>query len=95
MTSAQDIAQWMIDRIRTEGRLSQEQAVQDIPATFGPEWVRTLENGHTGISKEVLSEFRKAHGGTVHVEDAPAGGPSGAVFVITLATMKEEQWPAS
>lgn len=65
MTSAQDIATWMIDRIRTEGRLSQDQAVQDIPGTFGPEWVRTLENGHTGISKEVLVEFRKAHGGTV------------------------------
>ncbi|MFI7493448.1 DUF6953 family protein [Kocuria sp. M4R2S49] len=65
MTSAQDIAHWMVDRIRTEGRLSQDQAVQDIPRTFGPEWVRTLENGHTGISKEVLTEFRKAHGGTV------------------------------
>ena len=65
MTSAQDIAGWMIERIRTEGRLSQDQAVQDIPETFGPEWVRTLENGHTGIHRDVLREFRKAHDGTV------------------------------
>ncbi|MCJ8504126.1 hypothetical protein MRU69_04495 [Kocuria flava] len=65
MTTAQDIAAWLLERIRTEGRLSQDQAVQEIPETFGPEWVRTLENGHTGIHQEVLKEFRKAHGGTV------------------------------
>lgn len=65
MTSAEDIAGWMLERIRTEGRLSQDRAVQEIPEAFGPEWVHTLDNGHAAISREVLKEFRRAHDGTV------------------------------
>lgn len=65
MTTAQDIAAWLLERIRTEGRFSQDRAVEQIRETFGPEWVHTLENGHVGIHRDVLREFRKAHDGTV------------------------------
>jgi two-component system, OmpR family, sensor kinase len=61
---------------------------------FGRSVVHEGDEGF-GLGLSIVRAIAEAHGGTVHVEDAPPGGPTGAVFVITLGTMKEEQWPAS
>lgn len=64
-TSAEDIARWMLETIRTEGRLDQDDAVRLVPEKFGPEWVRTSPNGHPALDREIVKAFRSAHDGTV------------------------------
>lgn len=64
-TTAEDIAGWMLETIRSEGRLDQDDAVRVVPEKFGPEWVRTSPNGHPALDREVVKAFRKAHDGTV------------------------------
>lgn len=41
MTTPEEIADWMLETIRTEGRLDQDDAVRLVPEKFGQEWVRT------------------------------------------------------
>lgn len=50
---------------------------------FGRSVVRPDDEGF-GLGLSIVRAIASAHGGTVHVEDAPRDGPSGAVFVITL-----------
>lgn len=65
MTTPEDIAAWMLDTIRTEGRLDQDDAVRLVPEKFGQEWVRTSPKGHPALDQDVVKAFRKAHDGTV------------------------------
>lgn len=64
-TTAEEIARWMLETIRTEGRLDQDDAVRLVPEKFGPEWVRMSPNGHPALDREIVKAFRSAHGGTV------------------------------
>jgi hypothetical protein len=66
MTTAEEIAEWLIAQIRTRTRVSQEEAVAEIRQQFGPEWVQENERGHPAIHKDVLKSFRRAHKGAVH-----------------------------
>lgn len=61
---------------------------------FGRSVVRAGDEGF-GLGLSIVRAIAQAHGGTVHVEDAPPDEPPGAMFVITLPRHKEEQWPAS
>ena len=60
---------------------------------FGRSTVRPDDEGF-GLGLSIVRAIATAHGGTVHVQDAPSAGPSGAMFVITLPH-QEDQWPRS
>lgn len=59
MTTAADVAKWMMSELEKEGILDQESAVGDIEQKFGSAFVYENQNGNLAISKDVLSEFRK------------------------------------
>lgn len=65
MTTPEEIADWMLETIRTERRLDQDDAVRLVPEKFGQEWVRTSPHGHPALDQSVVKAFRKAHDGTV------------------------------
>lgn len=60
VTSANEIAEWLINRIRDNGRnrTYQQSAVEDLRSTFGDEWSYENHNGNWAISKAVLKAFR-------------------------------------
>ena len=70
MTSAIGVARWMDDEIRSAGvhGATHEDIVFEIERRFGDEFVYEKENGNSAISKAVLSEFKKVHGGSIHWE---------------------------
>lgn len=65
MATESDIAQWMIDRITSEGLEYQEVMVSEIRKKFGRLGVYQNENGNPAINKKVLDLFRKLHGGSI------------------------------
>lgn len=66
MTTASEVAQWMVDRIQADNDWHyQETIASEIEQQFGSEWVYDNENGSPAISKTVLSAFRKLHGGAI------------------------------
>ncbi|MGV9540343.1 DUF6953 family protein [Nocardia beijingensis] len=68
MTTASDVAQWMVDRIKANRHEYQADLVADIEALFGPEWIYENENGNPAINRKVLAEFRTLHGGSIEWE---------------------------
>jgi signal transduction histidine kinase len=60
---------------------------------FGRSVVRPDDEGF-GLGLSIVRAIATAHGGSVHVEDAPRTGPPGAMFVITLPH-QEHPWPRS
>ncbi|MEX5269056.1 DUF6953 family protein [Kocuria sabuli] len=65
MTNANDIAEWLIERILDEKTVYQEHIVHDLERKFGTEWVYQNENGNPAINKTVLTKFRKLHEGAI------------------------------
>ena len=59
MRSAEDVAQWMANEVRTKGELYQQDAVDAIDRLFGAEHVYDNAAGNPAISKAVLAAFRK------------------------------------
>ena len=57
--TAKDVAQHMLSVFRSAGELAQEDAVYEIEAKFGSDFVYENDNGNPAISKAVLNEFRK------------------------------------
>jgi hypothetical protein len=57
--SVQDVAQWMLDQVRTLGTLDQEEAAYQIQSKFGEEFVYSTEYGGLAIDKRVLRAFRR------------------------------------
>lgn len=53
------IAAWMVDELRQNKHLYQEQAAWDIQRNFGKAFVYVNTNGNPAISKGVLKEFNK------------------------------------
>ncbi|MFC4775841.1 DUF6953 family protein [Paenibacillus sp. GCM10023252] len=61
--SANEVAEWMVDKIRNDGILYQTDAVAYIREHFGETFLYVNENGNESIGKEVKKIFRKLHGG--------------------------------
>lgn len=64
-TTPEAIAQWMLSRLSQTGRLYQAEAVQDIAARFGDEYIRLDGKGSLVIDKRVLKAFSKLAGDAV------------------------------
>lgn len=64
-STAQDVAEWLVAEIRHRGLLKQEEAVAEIRARFGEQFVFVNERGHTSLDKAVVKAFRKLHGGRI------------------------------
>jgi hypothetical protein len=61
MANAQEVAQWLIATIRSNGsrRSAQQRLVAQIRKEFGEEWSYRNQNGNWAIDRGVLSEFGK------------------------------------
>ena len=65
MATAREVAQWLLDAVRAQDGLIYWDAVDEIVERFGEEFAPTTRPRSRAISKEVLKEFRRLHGGTV------------------------------
>jgi hypothetical protein len=63
--SAKQVAEYMIDRLKTAKLLYQEVVVYEIKLKFGKEFTYVNANGNLAIAKPVLSEFKKLSGDDV------------------------------
>jgi len=59
MATANDVAKWMVEQLKQQGMLYQEQIVYDIQAEFGEEFTYYNNNGNPAINKDVLDAFKK------------------------------------
>jgi hypothetical protein len=59
MTTANDVAAFMLEELKRVRFLYQEHIVHDVRTKFGDEFVYLNENGNYAIDKKVLAAFRK------------------------------------
>lgn len=59
MTTAIEVAEWMLEQFNNSQWLYQETIVYKIRAQFGQEFVYMNQNGNLAINKDVLKHFRK------------------------------------
>ncbi|MFC5700795.1 DUF6953 family protein [Cohnella faecalis] len=64
-TTAQQVAEWMVEEIRFRGILHQADAIAHVRTNFGEQFVFVNESGNASLDKEVKKAFRKLHGGKV------------------------------
>jgi hypothetical protein len=64
-TTAQQVAEWMVNEIRERGMLRQEEAIAYVKANFGEQFVFVNEAGNASLEKEVKKAFRKLHRGRI------------------------------
>ena len=55
------VAEWMLEELKREGELYQENAVQSIEEKFGKPFTYLNENGNPAIRKDVLAAFSKLY----------------------------------
>lgn len=65
MTTAKDVADWMIAQFNTNRYLYQGTVVYKIMDTFGNAFVYRNKNGNLAIGADVLKEFRKLTEGKI------------------------------
>lgn len=61
--SADAVAEWMFNEVKSAGILYQTEAVNYIKTNFGEDFIYVNENGNQSISKEVKKAFKKLHRG--------------------------------
>ncbi|QHT59083.1 hypothetical protein GXP70_03310 [Paenibacillus lycopersici] len=61
--AVEEIARWMLDELKSAGKLHQDQAVSHIREQYGDSFVYVNENGNVSIDKAVKKRFKKLHGG--------------------------------
>jgi hypothetical protein len=61
--SANEVAEWMFNEVRSAGILHQGDAVAYIINNFGEGFIYVNEKGNQAISKDVKKVFKKLHGG--------------------------------
>lgn len=61
--TANDVAEWMLNEVKTAGILHQNAAVDHIKSHFGESFIYVNEQGNQSIDKEVKKAFRKLHRG--------------------------------
>ena len=64
-TTAQDVAEFMLNKVITEHELYQADVVDDIEQNFGQQFVYENDNGNMSIDKKVLATFKKISEETV------------------------------
>ena len=57
--TSESVANWMLEKIKSDGVLDQEVAVDHIFKKFGGGFTYENDSGNLAISKKVLSAFRK------------------------------------
>lgn len=65
MTTAAEVAAWMIERLKADDALYQDVAVSEIGNKFGEEFVTINGSGNMAIAKSVLTAFNKLSGDVV------------------------------
>lgn len=65
MTTARDVAEWMLSQLEIKPNLYQETASRLIRQQFGDDFVYRNENGNWAISAKVLKQFRDLSAGAV------------------------------
>lgn len=61
--SVNEVAEWMLNEVKSAGILYQADAVNYIINNFGESFIYINENGNQAISKDVKKAFKKLHGG--------------------------------
>ncbi|MEW9697888.1 hypothetical protein [Paenibacillus sp. SI8] len=61
--TANEVAEWMFQELKSAGILYQEAAVAYIVRHYGEAFIYVNENGNQAIDKEVKKAFKKLHGG--------------------------------
>lgn len=61
--SANEVAEWMLNQLKSAGILYQSEAVEYIRNHFGEQFLYVNENGNQSIGKDVKKLFKKMHGG--------------------------------
>jgi hypothetical protein len=61
--SANEVAEWMLNEVKSAGILYQADAVNYIINNFGETFIYVNENGNQAISKDVKKAFKKLHAG--------------------------------
>lgn len=59
MTTAADVAQWMVSQLEARKFLYQDEIVYSIQREFGDTFVYTNKNGNLAIVKQILDAFNK------------------------------------
>ncbi|GAA3409478.1 DUF6953 family protein [Paenibacillus hodogayensis] len=54
--TAEQVAEWMLEKVRFAGLLYQEEAVNYIRTNFGEQFIYVNENGNASIDKNVLKQ---------------------------------------
>lgn len=61
--TADDVAEWMLNEVKSAGILHQSAAVEHIMNHFGEHFIYINDNGNQSIGKDVKKAFRKLHNG--------------------------------
>jgi hypothetical protein len=61
--TANDVAEWMFNELKSAGILYQSSTVQHILSHYGPSFIYINDKGNQSISKDVKKAFKKLHGG--------------------------------
>ncbi|MDP2302119.1 MAG: hypothetical protein Q8N03_06820 [Ignavibacteria bacterium] len=59
LSRKEEIAEWMLNRLKKDGYLYQEVIVHQIVKEFGEAYIYENDNGNLSINKSVLKAFRK------------------------------------
>ena len=62
-TKVNEIAEWMLNEVKSAGILHQTAAIEYIVSHYGAEFIYVNENGNKSIAKEVKKAFKKLHNG--------------------------------
>jgi Family of unknown function (DUF6953) len=63
--SPEEVAAWMLEELRRQGVLYQEEAVAEVERRFGPAFAYINAHGNPAISRTVLGALRKLSGDDV------------------------------
>lgn len=58
-TTADDVAEWMYERVQEKGAIDYHRTALDIKEKFGDQFTRRLKSGYVGITQEVRDVFRE------------------------------------
>jgi hypothetical protein len=61
--TANEIAEWMLNEVKSAGILYQSAAIEYIVRQYGEAFIYVNENGNKSIAKDVKKAFKKLHGG--------------------------------